>query len=576
MKKIDPITLEIMRYRFQSIADEMIAALVRTAYSTNIKDRRDCSCALLTKEGDVVTQTELGTPMHLGIMPAAVKVILHKYPVSKLDPGDLVTSNVPYPMGPGHLSDIAIVAPVYYEKKLVGLVANQAHHVDVGGYAPGSMPFGVTEIYQEGLQIPPVKLMKRGRLDEEILSLILQNVRTRKETQGDIMAQIAACNVGTARFTDLLDKYGRQKVLSYMQELLDYAERSMRAGIRRIPEGTYSFEDYVEGDGISDELIKIKAAIKVGKDHIVVDFAGTDAQVKGPMNARLSGAQACVYYVLKCVIDPELPTNSGAYRAIEVKAQEGSLLQACFPAAVCNANILTDQRVVDVLLGALLEAVPERVVAACSGEMNLMNVGGIHPLTGEYFSHVETYGGGQGGSHSQDGMDGVQTHLTNTRNAPVEVIESTYPFQIARYGLVSNSEGAGRYRGGVGITREFVVAAKEMRFTLSADRRKIGPWGVFGGQSARTSDCVVVSRDGKKKRLPSKTTTTLKQGDRVIIVTPGGGGWGDPMKRDPEAVRRDVIEELVSLRRARDVYGVVIHPSTGRVDMAATRKLRKG
>lgn len=552
-----------MRNAFQSIADEMIAALVRTAYSTNIKDRRDCSCALLTKEGEIVAQTELGTPFHLGVMPAAVNVILQHYPLSQLHPGDVIISNVPYPMGPGHLSDITLLSPVYDQKDIVALVANQAHHVDVGGYAPGSMPFGVTEIYQEGLQIPPVKLMKRNRMDEEILSLILQNIRTRKETRGDMMAQIASNNVGIKRLRELLVKHGKESVLVHMKEVLDYAERSMRVGIKKIPQGTYTFEDYVEGDGITDEWVKIKATIEIREDSILVDFAGTDGQVKGPMNARISAAQACVYYVFKCIIDPDLPTNSGAYRAIEVKAEEGSLVQARFPAAVCNANILTDQRVVDVLLGALLQAVPESVVAACSGEMNLINVGGIHPKTGEYYNYVETYGGGQGAMHHQDGMDGVHTHMTNTRNAPVEVIESTYPFLIEQYGLVPDSEGAGEYRGGVGMTREIVMLAEETRFSLSADRRKIGPWGVCGGQAAGTSDCVVVSKDGKRRRLPSKITTTLKKGDKVILVTPGGGGWGDPRKRDREAVLRDVQEGLISPKRARQVYAHTVSEADG-------------
>ena len=575
MKKVDPITLEIMRNAFQSIADEMTAALVRTAYSTNIKDRRDCSCALLTTKGDVVAQTELGTPFHLGVMPAAVSVILQQCPLNQLEPGDVVISNVPYPMGPGHLSDVTIMTPIFYRKKLVALAANQAHQVDVGGYAPGSMPFGVTEIYQEGLQIPPIKLMKQNRMDEEILNLIMQNVRTRKVTQGDIMAQVAANNVAGQRLHELFDKYGTDQLLLYMKELLDYAERSMRAGIKKIPEGTYSFEDYVEGDGITEDLVKIKATITVGKDRIVVDFAGTDKQAKGPINTRISAPQACVYYVMKCIIDPDLPTNSGAYRAIEVKAEEGSLVQAKYPAAVCNANIITDQRLVDVLLGALLQAVPDRIVAACSGEMNLINMGGFHPKTGEYYNYVETYGGGQGAARYQDGMDAVQTHMTNTRNAPVEIIEATYPFQITRYGLVPNSEGAGKFRGGLGMTREIIMLGDETTCSLSADRRQIGPWGVFGGRCGGRSDCVVVSANGKKTQLPSKITTTLVKGDKVILVTPGGGGWEDPLKRDPEAVRRDVEKEYISIERACEEYGVVIDRRTRQVDQAATRKRRK-
>jgi len=400
-----------------------------------------------------------------------------------------------------------------------------------------------------------VKLVKQGAVDQEILALILQNIRTASVTRGDIAAQVAANNVGIARLTEVLDKEGEELTCRCMEELLDYAERSMRAGIRKIPNGSYAFEDYIEGDGIIEELVKIRVTIRIKGDSATVDFKGTDKQVKGPMNLRISAARACTYYVLKCVIDPELPTNSGAYRPIRVLAEEGTLVNAAFPAALCNANILTDQRIVDVLLGAMFQAVPQKVCAACSGEMNLVNIGGINPRTGEYFNYVETYGGGQGALHCQDGMDGVQTHLTNTRNAPVEVMEVSYPFRIDRYGLVPDSEGAGEFRGGCGIEREIVLLGPEAKLSLSADRRKIGPWGVRGGKPAATSDCIVISSDGRKKRLPSKITTGLKKGDTIRLRTPGGGGWGDPKKRDPHRIEKDVTEEMISADRARKIYG---------------------
>jgi len=555
-RRIDPITLEIMRNAFQSIADEMTASLVRTGYSPNIKDRMDCSSAVLTAGAEVVAQTELGTPFHLATIPAAAEVMLEKYPAAELEPGDAILSNVPYPVGPGHLSDVALLSPVFSGRQLIGLVVNMAHHVDMGGYAPGSMPFGVTEIYQEGLQIPPVKLVKGGRLDREILALVVQNIRTQQETRGDLMAQVAANNVGARRLGEIVDRYGKARVVSGMKQLLDYAERSMRAGMKRIPPGVYSFEDYVEGDGFSEDPVKIKVTIRVTPRKIRVDFTGTDKQVKGPMNARISAARACVYYALKCIIDPDLPTNHGAYRPIEVVAEEGSLVQATFPAAVCNANILTDQRVVDVVLGALVEAVPDRVTAACSGEMNLMNLGGIDDRTGIYYNYVETYGGGQGGSRRQDGMDGVHTHMTNTRNTPVEVIESSYPFRIERYGLVPDTEGAGRHRGGLGMTREIVLLAEQAKLSLSADRKNLAPWGAFGGQAASTSKCILRHEDGTEELLPSKVTKTVHRGDRIVVVTPGGGGWGDPRQREPEAVRRDVQQGYVSPERAKEVYGL--------------------
>ena len=551
---IDPITLEVMRNAVQSIADETTAAMVRTAYSPNIKDRMDCSSAILTPDGETVAQTELGTPFHMATIPAAAAVMLQRFPGKSLADGDFIVSNLPYPIGPGHLSDVALLAPVFDGKALIAYVVNMAHHVDMGGYAPGSMPFGVTEIYQEGLQIPPVKLVRKHTLDDDLLSLILQNIRTFKETRGDLMAQIASNNVGIRRVRELCRRHGRAKLRRYMKALLDYAERSMRAGLRRIPPGRYSFEDYVEGDGISEDLIKIKVTVDVGADRVRVDFSGTDPQVKGPMNARISAAQACVYFALKCIIDPDLPTNEGAYRPIEVTAPEGSLVQAVFPAAVCNANILTDQRLVDVVLGALLEAVPDRVVAACSGEMNLVNLGGTDPRTGVYYNYVETYGGGQGAAMDRDGMDGVHTHMTNTRNTPVEVIESSYPFLVERYGLVPDSEGAGTHRGGMGMTREIRLLEGEATFSLSADRRVVGPWGVAGGEPGKTSKCVLVDGDGKRRTLPCKITTQVRQGDKIVVTTPGGGGWGTPRKRDRARVSQDLADGLISARRARDVY----------------------
>ena len=560
MTRIDPITLEVMRNAFQSIADEMTASLVRTAYSPNIKDRMDCSSAVLTAEGEVVAQTELGTPFHMATIPAAAEVMLERCPAAELEPGDAIVSNLPYPIGPGHLSDVSLLTPVFNGAQLVGVVVNMAHHVDMGGYAPGSMPFGVTEIYQEGLQIPPVKLVRRGQVNRELLDLILQNIRTFKETRGDLMAQVAANNVGARRLGEILARYGHERTLEGMRELLDYAERSMRAGISRIPPGTYTFEDYVEGDGFTEDPVKIKATIEVSADRVRVDFTGTDKQVKGPMNARISAARACVYYALKCIIDPDLPTNHGAYRLIDVVAEEGSLVQATFPAAVCNANILTDQRLVDVVLGALIDAVPDRLTAACSGEMNLVNLGGIDDRTGVYYNYVETYGGGQGGSQRQDGMDGVHTHMTNTRNTPVEVIESSYPFRIERYGLVADTEGAGRHRGGLGMTREIVLLSEEATFSLSADRRDLAPWGVRGGQPADTSKCILTHPDGTVEVLPSKITTPVHRGDRVTVVTPGGGGWGDPRRREPEAIRRDVREEFISPQRAAEIYGLEEDP----------------
>ena len=573
---IDPISVEVMRNALMSIADEMSAALVRTAYSTNIKDRRDCSCAIYRIDGEVVAQSEVGIPLHLGVMPAVVRTVLKKFPLNILKPGDGVLYNNPYPEGPGHLNDLTLVSPVFFEGVPVAIVANQAHYVDVGGYAPGSMPFGVTEIFQVGLQIPPVRIIKERVVDEEILSILRENVRTKVEFRGDLLAQIAANNVGEQRLLELTKKHGIDHVKAYMNEILDYSERRMRAGIQRIKEGTYSFEDYIEGDGISEDMIKVKTTVIVSGDEVTVDFAGTSPEVKGSMNSRKNTTEACVYYVIRCLVDPEVPPNAGANRPIHVIAPEGLLVNSRYPRDVAHSNIITSHRIVDCLMGALLEAIPERAMAAHHGTQNLLTIGGFSSRTGRPFNYVETYGGGQGALHCQDGMDGVHSHMTNTRNAPVEVIEATYPLFVRGYGLVPNSEGPGKYRGGMGMFREIAFLEEETTMTISSDRNKIRPWGVFGGKPASLAVCRLVDSNLNNLKIGSKFTRQVNKGDTITLTTSGGGGWGDPTERDPEKVQWDVLEGLVSAERARTEYGVVLkNDNVGlEIDWEETRRVR--
>jgi N-methylhydantoinase B len=557
--QLDPITLQVMTNAVYSVADEMVAALIRTSYSTNIKDRRDCSGAVFTREGQLVAQGEVGTPLHLGVMLPAVRTALQTIAPEALEPEDDIILNTPYPEGPGHLNDATLVSPVFYEGELIGYVANMSHHVDVGGFAPGSMAFGVWEHYQEGLQIPPVKVVKRGKVDDELVRLITTNLRTPFEFKGDLAAQIAANNVGERRLRGLMEKYGKNSVLFYMGQMMDYSERRLRAAIRELPEGTYSFEDYLEGDGLSDGRVAIRVTVTVKEASIVADFSASDPQVLGPVNCRPPSVRACVYYVAKALLDPGLPPNSGAFRPLEVITRPGSLLEVEYPGALCNANIVTTQRIVDALLGAFLQIIPERVSAACSGTMNLLNIGGRDPRTGKLFNYIETYGGGQGALIDRDGMSAVQNHMTNTRNAPVEVIESSYPLHIHGYGLVPESAGPGRFRGGYGMRREFEILADRVTVTLSSDRFEISPWGVSEGENARPGSCKVVEPDKSERRLPSKITRTLTKGSRLISTTPGGGGWGNPRERSPELVRQDVVEELLSRQSALKIYGVVLN-----------------
>ena len=560
-RSFDPITLEVMRNGFYSIADEMVAALIRASYSTNIKDRRDTSGAIYTGKGEVVVvaQSEIGTPVHLGTMHSAVLTAMEQYPFEELEPGDALALNTPYPAGPGHLNDLALISPVFHDGELIAIAANQAHHVDMGGFAPGSMPFGVTEIFQEGLQIPTVRLFRKGELVRDLWAVISQNVRPQKEVRGDLLAQYAANNVAERRLSGLASRYGVEVVRRYLGEMLDYSERRMRAALAQIPEGVYTFEDVVEGDGITEDAITIRVELRANGDSLVADFTATDDACQGPLNCRWPSVAACVYYVLKACLDPELPPNAGAYRPIDVRVRDGSLLSAQYPTAVCNANIITTQRITDVLLGALAEVIPERVIAACSGTMNLLNIGGIDPRNGIYYNFVETYAGGQGAQHDSDGMDAVQNHMTNTRNAPVEAIELAYPLLVESYGIVPDTEGAGRYRGGVGIQRSLRVMGRSATLTLSSDRERIGPWGLFGGEDASPSACYVVAPGGgEARRLPCKITTSVPEGHTIVTRTPGGGGWGDPREREPGEVARDVREGIITRARAREVYGVEV------------------
>lgn len=551
---LDPVTLQVIGHGLQSISDEMVATMVRTSYSTNIKDRRDCSAGVFLPDGAVVNQSAVGTPLHLGVMPFSVSTAIARIPVADLEPGDDIVLNTPYPAGPGHLNDVTIVSPVFHGGRVVALVANASHHVDVGGGAPGSMPFGVTEIYQEGLQIPPVKIVRRNAVDTALLELIQSNVRTTHEFKGDLLAQVAAANVGESRLQEVLDEYGVDEWQAYVAELVDYSERRTRAAIAALPDGEWEFEDVIEGDGVRDGLIRIHARVTVAGECIRVDFTGSSDQVLGPINCRRPSVVACVYYAVKCICDPGLPPNAGTYRPITVVTRPGSILEADFPSAVCNANIITTQRIVDVLLGCLGQAVPDRVTAACSGTMNLLNIGGRHPRTGALFNYIETYGGGQGASIGRDGMSGVHTHMTNTRNASVEQIEIAYPLTVERYGLVEDSEGPGRWRGGFGIVREIRIDSLQTTVTLSSDRHRVAPWGCAGGHAAQCGRCLLIHPDGTTEWLPSKVTRAVPTGARLVSITPGGGGWGDPREREERALEEDVSDGLISAPRAAAEY----------------------
>jgi N-methylhydantoinase B/oxoprolinase/acetone carboxylase alpha subunit len=519
-KKVDPVELEIFKSIFVSIAEEMGVTLCRSSFSPNIKERRDFSCGIYDEAGETVAQGD-HLPVHLGAMPLSVLSAIVNV---ELGPGDAVILNDPF-RGGTHLPDITLVSPVFVQgrRRPAYFVANRAHHSDVGGISPGSMPLA-TEIFQEGVIIPPVKLVRRGKIDRDILSLILANVRTPEEREGDLTAQLAANRIGEKRLLEITGKYGRRKICAYMRHLQDYSERIMRQAIRDIPDGDYVFSDHLDDDGVSQRPVRIQVLVRVRGDSAEVDFGGSDPQTEGSVNANYAITLSATMYVFRCIIRVDVPYNSGLLRPVTVTAPEGSVVNARSPAAVAGGNVETSQRITDVLLGALSRAIPERIPAASSGTMNNITFGGFDPVTGKAFAYYETIGGGMGASPESDGLSGVHTHMTNTRNTPVEALEHYLPLRVKRYSLRKSSGGKGRFKGGDGIIREYEFLAPA-RVNILSERRKFPPYGLSGGRPGRMGRNVLV-RDGQKETLRGKASFKVKRGDVVVVETPGGGGYG--------------------------------------------------
>ena len=519
---VDPIRLEVFKNLFGAIAEEMGVSLRRTGYSPNIKERLDFSCALFDAEGTMIAQAA-HIPAHLGAMPLSVRQVIEEM---SLQPGDVAVLNDPY-RGGSHLPDITLVTPVYLEgqngPRLFGFTANRAHHADVGGISPGSMPVA-REMYQEGLIIPPVKLMVDGHINRDVMDMILANVRTPQERAGDLRAQIAANEQGRLRLLELVSKYGAREVKAYMNELLDYAERLTRRLLAQLPDGTYSFADSMDDDGVTDEPAEIRVAVTIRDDQAEVDFSGTTRQRAGSINAVFSITLSAVTYVFRALLESDAPTNGGALRPIRIIAPAGTLVNARPPAPVAGANVETSQRIVDVLLGALAQAWPERVPAASQGTMNNVTIGGMD-LEGRAFAYYETVGGGMGARPTKDGIDAIHTHMTNTLNTPVEALEYAYPFLVERYEIRRGSGGDGRYRGGDGIRRDIRVLV-EAQLSILSERRKTAPYGLARGEPGKPGRNVLI-RDGEELELPGKVSRSLKAGDVISISTPGGGGFGE-------------------------------------------------
>jgi N-methylhydantoinase B len=555
----DSVTQEVIRNACIALCEEMNANLIRTGYSPNIKERRDCSCALFDADGEMISQAE-NMPVHLGAMPFSVRAAIDRFPPETLEPGDAVLLNDPF-YGGAHLPDLTLVTPVFHdgddgEQDLVAFAANRAHHADVGGSRAGSVAADSTEIYQEGLRIPPVKLFEGGEANDAVFDMVLSNVRTPDERRGDLRAQEAANQTGKRRFLELVEKYGRETLTAALEEIQEYSEARMRSEIEALDDGTYEFRDVLDDDGVGNVDLPIQAAVTVDGDSVTVDFEGSAPQTAGPVNAVLAVTASATYYSIRCVTDPDIPPNHGCYRPITVEAPEGSIVNPNPPAAVVGGNLETSQRVTDVVLGALAEQAPERVTAAGQGTMNNITFGGTDPRSGTPYAFYETQGGGFGGRAGKDGLDGVHVHMSNTMNTPVEVLETAYPLRVRRYELRQDSGGAGEFRGGLGLRRDIQVRGHEARFSLLADRHQHRPYGLEGGDPGESGAAELTTADGETVRLPQKSTHELPPGATVSIRTPGAGGYGDSADRDPEAVRRDLRNEKVSAEAAMEAYGV--------------------
>lgn len=521
--KLDAATLEVLRNALDATAEEMGAVLRRTAFSPNIKERMDASCAVFDRSAQLVAQAE-HVPVHLGSMLTALGPTLASVP--PLEAGDVLVVNDPFIAG-AHLPDVLFVSAVHVEGRHIAYVATRAHHSDVGGMEPGSMPGNSSEIWQEGLVIPPVLLYRRGALQGDIERLILANVRTPMERRGDLNAQLACLRVGERRIVELAAKYGTDLLLKGLDALLEYAERRMRHRIAQFPAGIYRATDALDEDGIGEEPVPISVAITVEGDRMVIDFEGSSAQRPGNINAVAPMTHSAVFFALKVVTDASIPANAGAFRAIDIRIPEGTVLNARAPAAVCAGNTETTQRVADVVLRAMAACVPDRVPAASQGTMNLIGIGGLDPRNGRRYAYVETIGGGQGGRPMGDGQDGIQCNMTNTMNTPVEALEITYPLRVERYELREGSAGQGRHRGGLGVVRALRVLGHEARVSLQSDRRRFRPYGLHGGEPGECGRNLVIDAHGTVQVRPGKTTMTLGPDETVVVETPGGGGWGE-------------------------------------------------
>jgi N-methylhydantoinase B len=536
--RVDPAELEIFKNLFHSVAEEMGAALRRSAFSPNIKERRDYSCAVFDGSRRVVAMGD-HMPVHLGSMPMSVAAAVDALTLGR---GDIAMLNDPY-AGGTHLPDITLVMPVFVsgDSRPLFYVANRAHHADVGGARPASMGLS-EEIYQEGLRIPPVLLVREGKIAPDVMTLVRANVRTPTEREGDLASQVAACRLGERRLAELAQKYGTRKTSFYLAALQRYAGRLMRAALRRIPDGLYEAQDFLDDDGYGSGPVRLRVAIRISGERAQVDFAGTAPACRGSVNAVMAITTSAVFYVFRCLLGEQVPACAGLMAPIELMAPKGCVVNAEAPSAVAAGNVETSQRIVDVLLKALAGALRQRIPAASSGTMNNLSFGGRDPRTGQPFAYYETVAGGMGARPDADGLDAVHTHMTNSLNTPIEALESAYPVRVRRYSVRRGSGGKGLFRGGDGVIRE-IEFLTSVRGSILSDRRKLPPYGLAGGEPGRPGVNLMMVPSGKPRhpkrvRLDSKAAFEAPAGTILHIETPGGGGWGKAREAGAKSQKR--------------------------------------
>jgi N-methylhydantoinase B len=570
--KADPVLMQVLRYAMEQIADEMGYTLVRTARSTIIKEIKDISCAVFDRHGNTIAQAH-HAPMLLTGFELGMRSLRQRFGDEELHDGDIIIFNDPY-IGGQHVMDLVTFAPVKFEGKLVGFVGSIAHHADMGGAAAGGTQGGLTEIYLEGLRFPMVKLYKRGKEDPELFGILNNNIRVPDKTLGDIRAQGSANFVGARRLKGIFNRYGDAVVQRHMDALLDYSEKRIREGLKKIPDGMYTGIDYVDDDGLTGKPIKLQVNIHKQGGHALVDFDGTDPEVPGNVNCPLATVHAAVYYALIAVVDPHVPPNSGCYRPIEVRAREGLVVNPRPPRA-CGARTNVSQKVAEAMLLALAKALPDRVMAGSHGQITNCGFSGYYPETGKRFVYIDIQGGGAGARWCKDGRDGQDSHLARFMNTPVEAVELEFPMRIERYELIPDTGGAGKYRGALGLRRDIRSLIDDLSFARYGDRQVFAPFGLFGGKEGAKGKFILNPDTPDERPLKSKGLDKLKRGDVVSLRLPGAGGYGSPHERDPQAVLRDVRDGKVSVEAGQTEYAIEIDAQTMTIDEIKTRERRK-